>query len=338
MRRKDSLIIVAITIGILVTILLLYIALAGRLPGMRNLPPTTTTAGKIRTCPLTGERVSNRPNQVPFAVCIDNIAQARPQSGLDKADIVYEVSTEAGIPRFLAIYYCEGADRIGPVRSARTYFISLAKQFNAVLVHAGGSPQSLRQISEGEIRSLNEFRFREAYFRDRSRRAPHNLFTTTARLSAAAKDAGFGGPVRIKGPLFDGDRAAGVEARAITIPFPATTVSYNYDSASGDYLRSMDGVAHTDAITREQLRAKNVVVQFTEQRVIDTAGRLDIDLVGDGRAIFFIGGRQIDGRWIRPSESEPFLYKDSDGNAIKFNRGQTWVEVVAKNMKVTASP
>ncbi|MCL6472615.1 MAG: DUF3048 domain-containing protein [Firmicutes bacterium] len=336
MRRKDSLIIVAITIGVLVTILLLYIALAGSLPGMRK-PIPTTTIGRTETCPLTGEKVSTRANRVPFAVCIDNIAQARPQSGLDKADIIYEVSTEAGIPRFLAIYYCGGADRIGPVRSARTYFISLAKQFNAVLVHAGGSPQSLRQISEGEIRSLNEFKFREAYFRDRSRRAPHNLFTTTARLSAAAADAGFSGPVRVKGPSFDGDRAAGIEARAITIPFPTTTVSYNYDPVSGDYLRSMNGVAHTDAVTREQLRAKNVVVQFTKQRVIDTAGRLDIDLVGDGRAIFFIGGRRIEGRWIRPSESEPFLYKDSDGNTIKLNRGQTWVEIVAENMRVTAN-
>ncbi|MBE0448269.1 MAG: DUF3048 domain-containing protein [Actinobacteria bacterium] len=336
MTRRNSLIVIAFLIALAVMALSLYVVLGWRPFRMEEIIPEREETEKM-VCPLTGRETDLRPGRVPLAIAIDNIRQARPQSGLDRADIVYEVLAEGGIPRFLAIYYCEGESmqRIGPVRSARTYFISLAKQFDAVLVHAGGSPQALRQIEEGEIRSLDQFKFPRAYFRDPARRAPHNLFTSTSRLLNAAEGAGFEGPDTIEGPLFDADEVSGNPVRTINIPYPATRVSYEYDSDTGEYLRSMDGVSHRDAVTGNRLKAKNVVVQFAQHRVIDRAGRLEIDLVGDGEAIFFTSGRRVEGRWSRQSEIEPFRYEDSVGNPFKLAPGQTWVEIVRENMRIT---
>lgn len=337
MSRRNILIIIAFLIGIAIVALSLYAVLAGQFTRPRE---TTTEPERKRTekltCPLTGREVDIQRGRVPLAVVIDNVRQARPQSGLNRADIVYEVLAEGGIPRFLAIYYCGGRSeqRIGPVRSARTYFISIAEQFDAVLVHAGGSPQALTQINEGKIRSLNQFKFPKAYFRDPARRPPHNLFTNTSRLLNVAEEVDLRGPDTIKGPLFNAGEVSGSEAGTIRISYPTTRVTYEYDSNAKEYLRSMNGVPHRDAVTGDRLRAKNVIIQFAEHRVIDRAGRLDIDLVGEGRAIFFTGGRRMEGSWSRQSETEPFRYEDSTGNPFRLAAGQTWVEVIRKDTPV----
>lgn len=342
MARRST-IIVVLFIGALVILGALFVvALNGRGAGRLPIVPTATTSpAKDFNCELTGEKLTANQNPVPYAVCIDNIRQARPQSGLDRADIVYELLAEGGIPRFLAIYSCRRADRIGPVRSARTYFIDLALQFDAVLAHAGGSPAALRQIDEGRIRSLNQFRFPKAYFRSRDRRAPHNLFTNTTRLSNAASEAGFTGPVNPQGPFrFSEDGVEGANAqdvRQITIPFPTTIVAYQYDAGAGRYFRLMNGRPHVDAITGKQLSAKNVVVQFAEHRRADPAGRLEIDLVGSGKALFFVGGKRIEGAWSRQDESMPFRYEDSSGSEFKFKPGATWVEIVRVGTRIPSS-
>ena len=121
-----------------------------------------------------------------FAATIDNITVARPQSGISKASLVYEAPVEAGITRFLAIYpEGEDVERIGPVRSARPYFLDWAAEFDALFVHVGGSPEALEKLRAYDMRDLNEF-FNGAYFwRDRSRSAPHNTYTSTEKLIAA---------------------------------------------------------------------------------------------------------------------------------------------------------
>jgi len=339
MARKSTLIIIAILIGLTGLALFTFVVLGGRFPTMEELIPVQEEPERA-VCPLTGREITTSPGRVPLAVAIDNVRQARPQSGLDRADIVYEVLAEGGIPRFLAIYYCggESADRIGPVRSARTYFISLANQFDAVLAHAGGSPQALRQIEEGRIRSLNQFRFPKGYFRDPARRPPHNLYTNTSRLLNVAEEVGLEGPDTIEGPLFDTAEISGVEARTINIPYPTTRVTYEYDPDAAEYLRSMNGEPHRDDITGDRLKAKNVIIQFAQHRVIDAAGRLEIELVGDGRAIFFTGGKRVEGSWFRQSETEPFRYEDSEGNSFRFSPGQTWVAIARTDMRVTSEP
>lgn len=316
-------------------LVLLTLVLGGCPPLQEGEPPE-----EALTCPLTGEELDSEPDRPPFAVAIDNIAQARPQSGLDRADIVYEVLAEGGIPRLLAIYACGSADRIGPVRSARPYFISLARQFNAVLVHAGGSVEALQQIDRGDIRSLNQFEFPGAYERDPSRSAPHNLFTSTPGLVEAAEDAGFEGPdiSSLDGPSFGEGDVEGEDANTVRVPLPTVTVTYRHDRESGEYLRSMNGQPHRDAVTGEQLSAKNVVVQFAEHTPINGTSRLNIDLVGSGRALFFIEGKRIEGRWSRSSESESFRYEGPDGSEFRFRPGQTWVEIVRPGTNIGSTP
>jgi hypothetical protein len=291
-------------------------------------------------CPLTGLETTASPDRIPIAVAIDNVRQARPQAGLDKADIVYEMLAEGGIPRFLALYYCAGdsEDRIGPVRSARTYFISVAGQFDAALAHAGGSPQALREIEAGRIHSLDQFRFGEAYQRDRLRRAPYNLYTSTAQLRGAAEGAGFSAPGRLEGPRFETPQSLGTEPYSIQIPYPTTRVTYEYTPSTGEYARFMDGAAHRDEVSGEQLTVKNVIIQFARHSVVDERGRLGIDLVGTGDAIFFTGGRRIEGSWIRDSESDAFRYEDAGGNPVTFVPGQSWVQIVRTGTNVTGGP
>ncbi|MEW5705898.1 MAG: DUF3048 domain-containing protein [Actinomycetota bacterium] len=336
MSRRTIIIVIAASIVILAVALVSFIVLGERL--FKQIVGTTTTTkvqAQARTlCPLTGQQLSFSKERPPFAVCINNIRQARPQSGLNRADIVYEVLAEAGIPRLLAIYKCKDARRIGPVRSARTYFIDLAKQFDAVLIHAGGSPQALREIKQGKIRSLDQFRFPDAYFRDPTRRAPHNLFTNTSRLAKAADDAGFFGPSDTQGLAFGKVKIEGGNAQTITISFPTTRVTYRYDPSTDTYFRFMNGQPHVDAAAGRQLQAKNVIVQFAEHRVIDRVGRLDIKLTGEGRAIFFIGGKRVGGRWVRQSEMQTFKYEDSMGNEFKLRPGQTWVEIVSEDVRI----
>ena len=145
-------------------------------------PPIQEPAKVIEKsiCPLTGLPIA--PEQVnlrPIAVMIDNMASARPQSGLINAELVYEMPAEGGITRYLAIYHHQNTDKIGPVRSARSYFIDKAIEFNAIFIHAGGSPAALKDIQTLKVDSLNELKGERNFWRARDRKAPHNLYTST---------------------------------------------------------------------------------------------------------------------------------------------------------------
>lgn len=337
MGRRNAIVITLFLSALAIAGLLFVVLVSRGSIDMEREPTVTTSPVQRFACELTGQEITGRRNPVTYAACIDNIAQARPQSGLDRADIVYEVLAEGGIPRFLAIYSCRQADRIGPIRSARTYFISLAQQFDAVMVHAGGSPQALSMIEQGEIRSLSQFEFTRAYYRDPERRRPHNLFTNTSRLANAAEMVGFTSLRDPVGPEFGERQIEGEPAETIVVPFPTTRVGYEYSPETGDYLRFMNREPHVDAVTGRQLRAKNIIIQFTEERVTDQAGRLDITLLGSGRALFFVDGRRVEGTWQRDSENQPFRYEDLNDREFEFRPGQTWVEIVSENTRVTST-
>ncbi|MBX6377348.1 MAG: DUF3048 domain-containing protein, partial [Clostridia bacterium] len=124
----------------------------------------------------------------PLAVAVDNAPAARPPAGLRQADVIYEVLAEGGVTRFLAVFVTQGADRVGPVRSARPYLVDLAWAHGAPLAHAGGSPAALAALRRRPALDLDEIgRVGGAYWREPGRRAPHNLFTDTRRLVAAAR-------------------------------------------------------------------------------------------------------------------------------------------------------
>ncbi len=293
-------------------------------------PAPTLPAPPPKLNPVTG-LVSKADKSAVVAVMVENTPEARPQSGLDKAEVVYEMYAEGGITRFMALYHENDATVVGPVRSARTYFVTMVRQWNAGYAHAGGNQDALDLLRKWGIQDLDEiYRLPEPYWRDSSRRAPHNLYTNTERLRRFIKQPG-----RLPTWPFEEISASGGPAQSVTIPFNSfTKTTYRYDPASGIYLRFIGDRPHADKVTGAQLEAANVIIQYAVHRPGgDEPGAVDITLSGKGRAEYLREGKKYSGYWQKPGldqETEFFL---EDGTRFKLRPGNTWIEVVPTTMK-----
>lgn len=284
-------------------------------------------------------------NKFPIAVMVENHTAARPQSGLTEANIVFEALAEGGITRFLAIYTLTGpVKEIGPVRSARPYYVDWARAYDALYVHIGGSPKALSRISQTGIRDFNQFFNSQYFWRDKSRdvASEHTLYTSDYKMTLALIDkklptTGDYEPWQYKqdAPLTERQ-----SSQHITINFSTFSykVDYEYDPVQNDYVRS---VAEKPHVMRDgkQLRPKNVVVisvnRRLEQPSADNHGRLEMDTVGSGNAQFFFDGTVLKGTWKKDSPQGPLQLLRDDGTPVELNAGQTWVEVVPPDQQVT---
>jgi hypothetical protein len=280
----------------------------------------------------------------PFAVMIDNIAEARPQTGLGQADVVYEAPAEGGIPRLMPLYLRAGVEvgRIGPVRSTRHYFVFLADEYRAPLVHIGASPQGFDELDRTGLPDVDEARGDGGFTRDSHRLAPHNAFVSTDSIHTQLAHAG----VRVTsgmGPLQFGAFKPGAEgASTVHINYPGAEgykVQYDYDPATKTYPRMMDGVAHKDGTSGEQYAARSIIVQYADVEPIpnDDKLRVDITLVGTGKATLIAEGTQVPLTWTKNSVDEPTQFKRADGSPFLLPNGQVWVQVVPLDTKVTIS-
>jgi hypothetical protein len=270
----------------------------------------------------------------PLAVMIENLPEARPHFGLDQADVVYDALAEGGISRFMALYLTREADAIGPVRSTRHYFVYIAAEYNATLVHVGASPIGYAALGATRIRNVNESWGDPGLWRSARRYAPHNAFTSTldARAAADAKaegGAGTWGPLELKDPA---DRMPGPSAPLVRVRYPPLgwySVSYAYDASTNRYLRHMDGEPHVDAGSGTHLAASAVIVQVVPDEVIDREGRLDLAQTGEGRAYYFQDGTTIEGYWTKADFGSRTQFWDTAGNRVRFNAdGTTWIQIV----------
>lgn len=289
-------------------------------------------------CPLDGEGLEEPPSGRPLAVIIDNSPRARPQAGLPQADLVYEFPAEGGITRFMAIYYHGQAERVGPVRSARPYFMDQALGWDAVFVHVGQSPQSLAYYKTHQVDHIDEFSRSKAFWRDKTRKAPHNLYTSTSLLKEMAAQLNFERDVKLTGFHF----AQGVQtlngkpANFLEILYPEklNRVQYQYEASTGLYKRFTAGEKHLDEVTGEQLAAKNIVVQYVQARVFDDEGRLDVSMLGEGPILFFSQGQVVEGKWVKDDRRQPTKFLDLNGQPLSFSSGQTWIQIVSDKTKV----
>ena len=218
--------------------------------------------------PLTGRLVTpDVANRHPIAVMIDDLGPARPQSGLSSASIVWQAPAEGGIPRYMAIFQETMPTAIGPVRSSRYYYIAWAAEWRAVYAHAGGSPQALdtlRAKGSGQyVYNIDEFRFSGTFHRITTRFAPHNLYTTAAKLSALEKRLG-AKPQAYKA-VWQFAPDAPLDQRpyggTISVGYPDNAIKYTYDRTTNTYLRSVTGEKkETDAGTGTRIAPKNVIV------------------------------------------------------------------------------
>jgi hypothetical protein len=280
----------------------------------------------------------------PLAVMMENHTDARPQMGLDKADLVYEAVAEGGITRFMAVYWRNEAERIESVRSARIYYIHWAAELGAVYVHWGqvedpGPVDVWPVLGRLSMRTLNGlFLGEEVGYRDPDRFAPHNVYTNTGLLWTSAQARGFVGPPALEPWAFQDDSpqsssdAANRAAPTIDVSFGSPgseyAVRWEYDAAANGYVRSMGGLPHIDGVSGERLTARNIAVQFAVLRPSGVKAYNIIDTVGGGTAVIFRDGLAIDGSWRKESEAGRTRFYDAAGSEIAFNRGATWIEVV----------
>ena len=336
------------------------------------LPPTAPSGQiafdeslpKTEPCPLNGAKYSKQQrdwwekNNRPLGIMVENHQEARPQSGINSADIVYEAVAEGGITRFLAIYYCQNYVQVGPVRSARTYFLDWISEYgdSPLYVHVGGAntpgpANALGQIEDygwGAYNDMNQFSIGfPTFWRDYNRlgrpvATEHTMYSTTDKLWKVAKERGLSAKSKDGTPWDEGfvpyefkEDSPTASSSSIRIEFwgdKEYNVDWKYDPATNTYLRSHAGSPHTDKNSGKQISAKNVVVlSMIESSAFDGYegnAHLLYRNEGSGKASIFLDGKRINGTWSKDSRTDKTIITDAAGNEIKFNRGKIWFEIV----------
>ena len=290
-------------------------------------------------CPLCGASLERMPATRPLAVMIDNLPAARPPSGLEEADLVYEAPAEGGVTRLMPVFYHQKPGKIGPVRSVRPYYITLAQEHQAIIVHCGGSQEALEQIKSQNIASIDELLGIRYFWRSTQRSEPHNLYSSSEMLEQAAKELKLQKGVKLPARVFmnpDTSPAGGIPAASLSLDYGSSSseVRYVYDPSQRMYLRFNGGSPHRDADSGRQLAAANVVVQYVSGRVLDAEGRLQLGVLGTGKAEIHTRGQKIEATWAKSSPAARTVFKDRQGQEVAFAPGTTWVQLVTPQVRV----
>jgi len=264
-----------------------------------------------------------------LAVKIDNIAAARPPTGLTSADIVYILPVEGGLSRILAVFSSHFPAVIGPVRSAREDDLELLAQFGRpAFAYSGATPHLLPFVQRSRIADLYSGGV-SGYFRDSRRIAPHNLYARTQQLLAQAPGAS---KARTIGFRFGAPPAGGRATRSFPVSYPAATFTFNWSARDGSWLVSMDGKP-ARAAEGGQLSAPTVVIQHTKvrtSRFLEAGSRPPYaETTGSGTAVVLRGGEAYNSRWSRPGPDSGTTFTTTSGQPMTFARGPVWIVLAA---------
>ncbi|MEO8538774.1 MAG: DUF3048 domain-containing protein [bacterium] len=306
-------------------------------------PTPIAHAGILDGMPMSDDEWAARKDQAPIAVMLDNTASANPHAGLIDADLVYEAFVEGGITRLMAVYWRQDAQRILPVRSARTPFVNWVVELGAMYGHAGGATteneaNAIGQIYEYGIRDLNAFSpvSSNYYYRDSSRYGPYDLATNTAYLKEAASELGFSGGSTVESwkfrdPLVQlptGEPAGGIEIDYSGQLYAWQYIQWHWDAASERYLRFQFGGPEVDADSGAQLAFSTVVVMRVPSSVVDDVGHVVLEQIGSGPVTVFTGGQAFTGTWKKASREARTRFYNAAGDEIVFERGPIFVEAI----------
>lgn len=341
---------------ILIVILVAAAAFAGLAFYMANKgPDLAKTAGTFTgpvtppppeyRCPLDGTEATGfaATERRPVLVQVDNAPAARPQSGLSKADIVYEAMAEGDVTRFSAIFACREVDSVGPVRSARLIDLELVPEYTALLANSGSSMGTSDALEAAALPNINHPSYPDAYWRVDDRIAPHNMMTSTTGIRSAAESVGIPSTYKVTSLTFKDDSPA-PSVTNIGVPYSGIVdVAYRYEPGTNSWLRSISGEPHMDSLTGTQIAPKNVIIQYvniSESEIEEDAGGnmgLDFNLQGTGRVQVFRDGQLIEGTWERTGLSSVTWYLDANGKPIPLNRGLTFVQLVPTDFQPAVS-
>ncbi|TSC64772.1 MAG: Uncharacterized protein G01um101493_3 [Microgenomates group bacterium Gr01-1014_93] len=344
--------------------------LISSLPGPATSVDEEGNEPKTESCPLDGSMHTKKAKDAwekrrPLAVMIENHSEARPQSGLSSANIVYEAVAEGGITRFSAIFYCNLSDiQVGPVRSARTYFLDWISEYDPLYAHVGGAntpgpADALSQIVRYRFKSLNQFGIGfPTYWRDYQRlghpvATEHTMYSTTQKLWEIGSKRGWeakdeDGVLWTKNFTswkFNGSTSSPQGTPSVTnikVNFWANQENYAvewiYDKTSNSYNRKNGGAEHTDLNNKKQLSPKNIVVQFERESNANDGYENNVHLLygttGTGKILVFQDGKVTEGTWNKATRITRTKYLDKSGKEIEFNKGQIWIQTVPEGSKV----
>ncbi len=283
---------------------------------------------------ISSEEVSKNVDRHPLAVMVENHSDARPQSGLTSASVVFEAITEGGITRFMALYSPHDAKEIGPVRSARSFFVDWAEGFNAYYAHAGGAPDALMKISRDGLMDLphtNGYFERKSYQQVASE---HTLYTSTKNLYDLAKKNGFSEvasytPWKFQDGLPLADRGNQI---SVSVNYgDSYQVEWKYNREKNIYERNLAGTKHIDRNNNEQIVSNNIVIITVKRSPIQLPGAkatFEFTTLGSGKAVVINNGKKQEGEWKKSDSKSQLIISNLDGVEYKLNSGKTWVEVI----------
>lgn len=272
-------------------------------------------------------------------VMVENHTDARPQSSISKARIVYEAPVEANYTRFMLVYFKEdNIEKVGPVRSARPYYLDWLSEYgNPLYIHVGGSPAALEKIAKENVFDMNEF-YRGLYFwRSSDRYAPHNAYTSSD-LWQKNWEKYHNEIYKISSSIWSFDNIDSclencVENIYIAFLKPNFVVEWKYNSSTEKYLRYQVAKKHLDQDGSEIL-ADTIIIQYVKTKVLDAVGRLAMETLSTGDVEIFQKGNKISGIWKKESLEEKTRFYDESGEEIELNSGQIWIEIVNQNSEV----
>ena len=276
-------------------------------------------------------------NDRSIAVMIDNHKSAWPQAGLNDAYLVYEAIVEGGETRLMALFKGVNVDKIGPVRSARHYFLDYALENDAIYVHFGWSPQAEKDIKSLKVNNLNGITQSSTdFWRVKDKKSPHNAVTSTKKILQMAESKGYRTKSNAKRSVLNYqvdeiELASQKEARNIVIPYSkSNTVSYTYDEVNKRYIRYAKNTKQTDWVTKQDIVTKNIIITFAQNYKLndpENKDRQGLKNIGDKKGYYITNGKAIEIICSKSSRTEATVYKDLQGNEIKVNDGNTFIQI-----------
>lgn len=284
--------------------------------------------------PFTGEAIAEEITQRPIIATINNHPLARPQSGLAQADVVYEMLAEGDVTRFLALYQSQIPQSIGPIRSARSYFIDIAKGLDAFYLAHGYSPEAKSMLDKRVVEGMNGMKYDGIYFkRSSERKAPHNSYISGENVLAGAEKIGASllYQKKVSYPFYEGEDSVkiGTQASEVAIKYSTNgkfNSQYVFDSEKNRYARFSANVQTVDYVTQQPIELANVLFFEMPHQTIDSEGRRAINIKGGGNAYVFQSGMMREVKW---KNTDGFLIAiEDDGSEVKLVPGQTWIHFV----------
>ncbi|MGH9149141.1 MAG: DUF3048 domain-containing protein [Acidimicrobiales bacterium] len=308
--------------------------------------PPPTTVPRVYYAPLTGLQVAGPEivERPAVTIKVDNAPQARPQAGIERADVVIEERVEGGFVRFLAVFHSTDAETVGPIRSVRSTDVPVVSPLGGVFVYSGGIAKFVEQVRLAPITAIAEDDGIAAFDLRRDKARPFKTYSSTARLRSYAKTGSTAPP-----PLFEFPAPGAAPAPSGALPATKatavfagqTTTAWDYDAATARWLRSTNRTAHT-VEGGARLSATNVILQFVDYRDTgqrDSRGAVvdEAMVVGTGEAWLLSGASAVKGRWSKPSASAVTRYTDAAGAPLLVAPGQSWVSLLPTGAAATIS-